>query len=78
MRYGWQAAAAMYASLGTQPAGEGVPRRRVELDELIDRAVASGDEHAIKLTEPCLRENAIRPDAAYLAAAWNAVGHLSA
>ena len=31
-------------------------------DELADRAVATGDEHAIKLTEACLRLDAVTPD----------------
>ncbi len=78
LKYGWQAAAAMYAALGNQPPGERIPESQIELHELIDRAVATRDEHAIKFTEACVRENAIRPDPAYLAAAWNAVGHLSA
>ena len=38
-------------------------------DELIDRAIACGDEHAIKFTEVCLREHALKPDPAFLAAA---------
>jgi hypothetical protein len=35
-------------------------------DELIERAVEHGDMHAIKVTEACLREYAIRPDPRYL------------
>jgi hypothetical protein len=38
-------------------------------DELIHRAIAHGDEHTIKPTEACLREDRIRPDPAYRAAA---------
>jgi hypothetical protein len=68
----------MYAAPGNQPPGEGIPESHIKLPELIDHAVASGDEHAIKFTEACLRENAILPDPAYLAAAWSAVGHLAA
>jgi hypothetical protein len=34
--------------------------------ELVGRAVEHGDEHALKLTEACLREYAIRPDVRYL------------
>ena len=37
--------------------------------DLVDRAVASGDEHTIKDTEACLREHALAPDPGYLAAA---------
>ena len=37
--------------------------------ELIGRAVGHRDEHVIKLTEACLREDAIRPDPIYRIAA---------
>ena len=42
-------------------------------DELIERAIACGDEHAIKFTEVCLREHALNPDPAFLAAADHAI-----
>jgi hypothetical protein len=32
------------------------------MDDLIDRAIATGDEHAIKLTEACLRLHVEHPD----------------
>jgi hypothetical protein len=76
LRYAWQAAAAMYAALG-RPASVATaqpPARPVEA--LIDRAVATGDEHAIKFTEACLREHAASPRPIYLAAAWDAVERL--
>ena len=47
-------------------------------DELIERAIACGDEHAIKFTEVCLREHALNPDPAFLAAADHAIRMLSA
>ena len=37
-------------------------------------ALATGDEHAIKFTEACLREHALNPKPVYLAAARAAVG----
>jgi hypothetical protein len=37
--------------------------------DLAGRAVAHGDTHAMKLTEACLREHAVRPDPIYLLAA---------
>jgi hypothetical protein len=43
---------------------------------LIDRALATRDEHAIKFTEACLREHALNPKPVYLQAAWDAVGRL--
>jgi hypothetical protein len=70
LRYGWQAACGLYAAFGSRPS----PERPVEppgesREALIDLAVASRDEHAIKFTEACLREHAERPSAVYLAAA---------
>ena len=72
LRYAWQGAAAFYAGFGglAPRAGDGpLPER----ENLIDRALATGDEHAIKFTEACLRENAVRPDPVYLRAAAHAV-----
>ena len=41
-------------------------------------AIASRDEHAIKLAEACLREHALRPFPGYLAAARQALDFLRA
>jgi hypothetical protein len=73
LAYAWQAATALYSAFGTAPpiAGDVEPPR-VSPATLIDLAIANGDEHAIKMTEACLREHAIRPNAAYLAAAHHA------
>jgi hypothetical protein len=48
----------------------------IDREDLIDRAIATEDEHAIKFTEACLRENVIRPDPVYLAAAAHAAEFL--
>lgn len=71
-RYAWQACAAIYSwymleepSLGTIAAPE------AEREELAERAVANGDEHAIKFAEACLREYELNPAPVYLAAAAN-------
>jgi Questin oxidase-like len=77
LRYAWQASCAIYCTFGTRPQ----PKTTIEpphegADELIEMAIATGDEHAIKFTEACLRENAIAPDPAYLAAARHAIGVL--
>jgi len=77
LRYAWQAGAALYAALGRQ-AVPGAPDLITEdRDGLIDRAVATGDEHAIKLTEACLREHAIDPRPDFLRAARHACDRLS-
>ena len=41
-----------------------------------DRAVANGDEHAIKLAEACLREDRIQPRPVYRRAAQDALSRL--
>jgi len=76
LRYGWQMAAALYAisasnSPNSLPAGAEIKR-----DDLIGRAVATQEEHAIKFTEACLREYAINPKQVYLWAARDAVERL--
>ncbi len=50
----------------------------VDFDEadLVDRAVAARDEHAIKFTEACLREYRVTSDPAFIAAAEDIVVRL--
>jgi hypothetical protein len=76
--YAWQAAAAMYATFGASAAMSRVDESRGrDQDKLIERAIACGDEHAIKFTEVCLREYALNPDPAFIAAAEHAIQMLS-
>jgi hypothetical protein len=78
VRYGWQAAAALYTVLGTKAhstAGDVTPA--IGRDDLIDRAIRSGDEHAIKYTEAYLLECALSPSPIYLSAADHAIGWLT-
>ena len=72
-RSGWQLAAAIYAVYGDGPTNPLPAAKEIKRDDLIDRAVASGDEHAIKFTEACLREYALNPKTVYLQAARDAV-----
>ena len=77
LRYGWQGAAALYAASGGKSSSLApAPTVKGDRDDLVDRAVATGDEHAIKFTEACLREYALNPKPVYLAAARAAVGSL--
>ena len=72
LRYAWQGAAALHSGLsGRAPAAQARPAP--DAADLVDRAVATGDEHAIKFTEACLREHAVRARPVYLAAARAAV-----
>ncbi len=76
-RYAWQAAAGLYAAFGTQlPSHEQPPAPKRGIDELIDRALANADEHAIKFTEACIHEYALHPKPVYLAAAAHAIENL--
>jgi hypothetical protein len=67
------------AELFTRFGGQRTPgsTEAIEADrtfaELAAEAVDIGDEHAIKICEAAMRENAIRPDARYLSAASTAV-----
>ena len=66
----WQVAAALYSvhAAGADP--EPVPAAEPPApDALADRAVATGDVHAIKLTEACLRLHSESPDPVLLHAA---------
>ena len=73
----WQAAAAIYAVWGKPPEAAEAGEQRATREELIAAAVKSGDEHAIKFTEACLRLDAAVPSPAYRAAASRAVELLS-
>jgi hypothetical protein len=74
--YVWQAVAALHVAYDidriTQVAADAPPSS----DDLVDRALASGDEHAIKLTEAALRSFARSGDAVLLLAAADACARL--
>jgi Questin oxidase-like len=78
VRYAWQSCAAIYSAYSTMPAPRTDTSEPAAFDaaDLIDQAVISRDEHAIKFTEACLREYAIIPDAAFIQAARDAVVRL--
>jgi hypothetical protein len=76
VRYTWQAAASFLSSNG----GKTVPNlssdKLPSRDDLADRALATGDEHAIKFTEACFREYAHNPKPVYILAARDGVARL--
>jgi hypothetical protein len=76
LRYGWQVAAALYSISGGGSPNVLPAAKEIERDDLIDRAVALREEHAIKFTEACLREHALNPNPIYLQAAQDALGRL--
>jgi len=73
LRYAWQAGCGLYAAFGSapEPASEIAPRE--DADALIDRAVAHGDEHAIKFAEACLGDPARRASPLFRAAVLHAL-----
>jgi hypothetical protein len=77
LRYGWQAGAALYAAFATKLEPDRMDLSKEAPEDLIDRAVATGDEHAFKFTETCLREHALAPRPEYLAATRHLVGLLA-
>ncbi|MBX3026188.1 DUF4243 domain-containing protein [bacterium] len=76
LAHAWQAGAALYCVYGSDPEPGRPSAAQPSRAALIDGAVGSGDEHAIKLVEACLREDAIRPAPAYRAAAHDALTRL--
>lgn len=76
LTYAWQAGAALYCVYGTTaelaaPTAAPPPRAAI-----IDGALASQDEHAVKFAEACLREEALRPAPVFRAAAHDAIARL--
>ena len=62
--YAWQAACGLYATFGSKPASSGASGHELARDDmpaLVERALAHGDEHAIKLAEACATAHALRP-----------------
>jgi hypothetical protein len=57
LRYAWQASCALHVMFGTESPAAEAPNTDIEPGELIQLAIASGDEHAIKFTEVCLRKS---------------------
>ena len=73
--YAWQSGCALYACFGGDTAtAEDIEPRQADEEELVDRAVAHGDEHVIKFTEACLHRHALGPSPVYLAAAEHVRG----
>jgi hypothetical protein len=75
--YGWQGGCGLYSCFGNGAVmAEEVEPMTENPERLIDRAVANGDEHAIKFTEACLHLNTLYPSAAYPLAVRHALGAL--
>lgn len=69
----WQVGAVLHATYSSGAIPEPLPEQAPPAPgDLVDRAVATGDEHAIKLTEACLRLHAESGDPVLLHAAARA------
>jgi len=64
-RHAWQAAAGLLVVYGAPKRARIEPNATRSEGELVDAALATGDVHAIKLTEACLREDQATPDPIY-------------
>lgn len=76
LRFAWQASCGLYTAFGSKPPEAAVPTISAPPATLIERAIAHGDEHVIKLTEACLQQYARNPAPAYLAAAYDVSARL--
>ena len=73
----WQAAAGIYSAYA-EPAAVSTYSGDAEydLDDIVEQAIRTGDEHAIKFVEACLHEHRRNPDPLFLAAAADASARL--
>jgi hypothetical protein len=75
LRYAWQSGCGLYSCFsGDTAMAEDIEPRDENEDELMDRAVAHGDEHVIKFTEACLRQHTLSPSPVYFAAVDHVIG----
>jgi hypothetical protein len=75
VRHAWQSGCALYACYG-EAAPVAVAAPAGDADELVEAALANGDEHVIKFTEACLCRHRAAPSPAYLAAAAHVIAML--
>ncbi|MEX2205450.1 MAG: questin oxidase family protein [Myxococcota bacterium] len=73
MPFAWQASCSLYVTFGSRRPSEATIESALEparddAEALIERAIAHGDEHAIKLAEACFAQHRRRPSPVYPAA----------
>jgi hypothetical protein len=69
--------AALYSVYGVGSTNSLPESKEIQREDLIERAVDSQEEHAIKFTEACLREYAFNPKPIYLQAAQDALARIN-
>lgn len=73
----WQAAAGIYSAYGEPGAASTYDRDdKQDVEDIVEQAIRTGDEHAIKFVEACLDEHRRNPDALFLAVAADAAARL--
>jgi len=77
LHYGWQTGAGLYSIAEATTANPLSVGKEIRPADLIARAVEINEEHAIKMTEACLREHALNPKPIYLQAAQDLLGRIS-
>jgi len=75
VRYGWQAVAGLYACYADPSLDRHDPEPE-RTEDMIEHAVAHGDEHVIKLTEACIHLDTLRPNPLFKAIPGLARTHL--
>ena len=73
----WQAAAGIYSAYGEPTAvSTYAPDDEYDFEGIVEQAIRTADEHAIKFVEACLDEHRRTPDPLFLAAAADAAARL--
>ena len=73
----WQAAAGIYSAYGKPGAFSTYTRDdQWDAEDIIEQAIRTGDEHAIKFVEACVGEHRRNPDPVFVAAAADAAARL--
>lgn len=72
LSYAWQTAMGLYSVSGQDGRFTGCDHVEDTHEELVDRAIHTKDEHAMKFAEACLREFSLNPKPIYLAATSHA------
>lgn len=76
-RYAWQAAAGLYVVYGDPRRAMPAEKSPAKSEQIVARAVENGAPHGIKLTEACLREEALSHDSVLIQTAQDAAEKLN-
>ena len=71
-----QAAAGIYSAHTVVAIGTDARDHEYDMEDIVEQAIRTGDEHAIKFVEACLDEHRRKPAPLFLAAAEDAAARL--